>query len=72
MDHKLYTRPPTGLTCPWVEVPNSSNVIGVSVMPDGTIVGIGVGHKLFTRAALTRPWVEVPNSDNVLGVVSIS
>jgi hypothetical protein len=55
-----------------VEVPNSSNVIGVSVMPDGTIVGIGVGHKLFTRAALTRPWVEVPNSDNVLGVVSIS
>jgi hypothetical protein len=69
MDNELFTR--ATLFSPWVKVPNSGNVIGVTVMPNGTIVGIGMGNELFLRATLTSPWVKVPNSGSVIGVASI-
>jgi hypothetical protein len=42
-------------------------VIGVTVLQDGTILGIG-GKDLWTRATLNSPWVQVPNSVSVIGV----
>ncbi|WP_433933493.1 hypothetical protein AB3662_04020 [Sorangium cellulosum] len=49
---------------------NSGSVKSVTVMPDGTILGVGAGDKgeLFTRATLTSPWVHVPNSGSVKSV----
>jgi C1A family cysteine protease len=53
---------------PWVNVPNSGDVIGVTIMQDGTILGIGTNQQLYTRATLTSNWINVPNSGDVLGV----
>ncbi|MDB9520560.1 hypothetical protein PN480_01150 [Dolichospermum circinale CS-1225] len=52
----------------WVQVPNSGSVIGVTVMQDGTILGIGMDKYLWTRATLNSSWVQVPNSGSVIGV----
>jgi hypothetical protein len=52
----------------WVQVPNSCCVIGVTVMPNGTILGVGTNNLLYTRANLNSNWVQVPNSCSVIGV----
>jgi len=52
----------------WVQVPNSGSVIGVTVLKDGTILGIGMDNYLWTRATLNSSWVQVPNSGSVIGV----
>ena len=40
-------------------------------MRSGTLLGIGEGHTLWTRAILTSPWVEVPDSGSVIGVTAL-
>ena len=52
----------------WVQVPNSGSVIGITVLPNGTILGIGTDNLLYTRATLNSNWVQVPNSGSVIGV----
>ena len=43
-------------------------MIGVTVLPNGTILGIGTDKLLYTRATLNSNWVQVPNSGSVIGV----
>ncbi|MBO1048842.1 MAG: hypothetical protein HEQ10_14375 [Dolichospermum sp. DEX182a] len=52
----------------WVQVPNSGSVIGITVLPNGTILGIGTDNLLYTRATLNSNWVQVPNSGAVIGI----
>jgi hypothetical protein len=40
----------------------------VTVLQDGTILGIGMDKYLWTRATLNSSWVQVPNSGSVIGV----
>ena len=51
-----------------VGYPSSCSVIGVTVMKDGIIVGIGTDNCLYTRATLNGSWVKVPNSGSVISV----
>ena len=51
----------------WDEMPNSGDILAISVMPDDTLLGIGMDNTLFTRANLAY-WTNVPNSAAVLGV----
>ncbi|MFO0173136.1 MAG: hypothetical protein ACK51W_11725, partial [Aphanizomenon sp.] len=38
-------------------------------MPDGTLVGIGMDHQLWTRKNyLTSNWEHIPNSGSVLAI----
>ena len=46
----------------------SGSVIGITILPNGAILGIGLDNDLYTRATLTSPWVLVPNSGDVIGV----
>jgi uncharacterized protein YuzE len=66
MKNDLYTR--AALNSPWLQVPNSGDVIGITIMNDGTILGIGMKNDLYTRAALNSPWLQVPNSGDVIGI----
>ncbi|MFM6066272.1 MAG: LamG-like jellyroll fold domain-containing protein, partial [Sphaerospermopsis kisseleviana] len=65
-NNQLYTR--KTLTSNWENIPNSCCVIGITVMPDGTIVGIGTNNQLYTRKTLTSNWEHIPNSGSVLGI----
>jgi hypothetical protein len=69
LDHQLYTR--DNLTSPWVVVPNSGSVIGVTQIQDGKLLGIGLDNQLYTRDSLTSPWVLVPNSGAVIGITQM-
>ncbi|MCF6404832.1 M57 family metalloprotease [Chitinophaga filiformis] len=46
----------------------SGSVIGVSVLSNGAILGIGLDNDLYTRATLYSPWAFVPNSGDVIGI----
>ena len=52
----------------WVQVPNSGSVIGITVLPNGKILGIGTDNLLYTRATLNSNWVQVPGSGSVIGI----
>ncbi|NQY07932.1 MAG: hypothetical protein HRT71_00245 [Flavobacteriales bacterium] len=56
----------------WTQVPNSGSVIDVTVMHDGTILGIGIKNKLHTRATINSPWVALTNSISLLGIAIMS
>lgn len=43
-------------------------MIGVAVMPDGSILGVGTDNTLYTRANLTAAWSQVANSGSVKSV----
>jgi len=43
-------------------------VIGVTVMQDGTILGVGTDYLLYTRANLNSNWVRIPNSGTMIRV----
>ncbi|MFM6107462.1 MAG: LamG-like jellyroll fold domain-containing protein, partial [Sphaerospermopsis kisseleviana] len=70
MNNQLYTR--KTLTSNWEHIPNSGSVLGITVMPDGTIVGIGMNNQLYIRKTLTSNWEHIPNSGSVLGIVCYS
>jgi len=65
-NNQLYTR--ETLTSKWVQVPNSGSVMGVTVLPDGKLLGIGMNNHLYTRDTLTSKWVQVPNSGSVIAI----
>ncbi|WP_353929298.1 lamin tail domain-containing protein [Okeanomitos corallinicola TIOX110] len=69
MNNQLWTR--KTLTSNWEHIPNSGAVLGITVMPDGTIVGIGMDHQLWTRKTLTSNWEHIPNSGAVLGITAM-
>ena len=52
----------------WVQVPNSGPVIDVTVMQDGTILGVNTDNLLYTRANLNSNWVQAPKNGTVIGV----
>jgi spore coat protein U-like protein len=66
MDYQLYTK--ATLTAPWVNIPNSGSVIGITTLPGGKILGIGTNNQLYTRDTLTSPWINVPNSAAVIAL----
>ncbi|MBE9058362.1 LamG-like jellyroll fold domain-containing protein, partial [Sphaerospermopsis sp. LEGE 08334] len=66
MNNQLYTR--KTLTSNWEHIANSGSVLGITVMPDGTIVGIGMNNQLYTRKTLTSNWEHIANSGSVLGI----
>ncbi|MDD1438404.1 lamin tail domain-containing protein, partial [Dolichospermum sp. ST_sed10] len=44
-------------------------VLAITAMPDGTLVGIGMDHQLWTRKNyLTSNWEHIPNSGAVLAI----
>ncbi len=49
-------------------MPDSGEVIDVTVMPDGRILGVGQSHGLWVRESLISPWVAIPNSGKVISV----
>ena len=69
-DNQLYTR--TQLTQPWVLVPNSAAVKGITYLNDGTIVGVGMDNFLYTRNSLNENWTQVPNSGHVVSVIQLN
>ncbi len=62
---------PLPLQFPWRKIPDSSAVLSVTPLRDGTIVGVGLDNLLYTRATLTSPWVQVPGSGAVLAVTQL-
>jgi hypothetical protein len=70
VDHQLYTR--LKIRSPWVAVPNSGSVIGVTQLNDGTFLGVGTDNLLYTRATLTSPWQQVPGSGSVIRAIQMS
>ncbi len=70
VDNGLYTR--LHPISPWVAVPNSRAVIGVTQLNNGTFLGVGADTLLYTRATLTSPWQQVPASGAVIRVIQIS
>ncbi|MCW3467091.1 M57 family metalloprotease [Chitinophaga nivalis] len=46
----------------------SGDVVNTTVTADGTIIGVGTDHQLYTRATLVSPWVLVPSSGAVIAV----
>ncbi|MBE9239357.1 hypothetical protein IQ227_25975, partial [Anabaena aphanizomenioides LEGE 00250] len=56
------------LSSNWEHIANSGSVLGITVMPDGTIVGIGMNNQLYTRKTLTSNWEHIANSGSVLGI----
>lgn len=57
---ELFSRPT--LNSPWVAAPDKNfDVIGIAIMPDGSILGIGRNFKLVSRPTLNSPWVAAPD-----------
>ena len=48
-----------------MHVPNSGRVIAVTIMQDGTLLGVGADNSLFTKKELEADWIQVPNSGSV-------
>lgn len=80
-DNQLYTRSevasllhtpldkaPAGI---WTQIPSSGAVKAITQLKDGTLVGVGMDHDLWTRAALTSGWVQVPGSGAVKSVTQL-
>jgi len=56
----------------WTRVPSSGTVIAVTVMKDGTILGVGADYQLYTRQTLSSDWVLVPKSGTVIAVTAMN
>ena len=53
-------------------MPGSGNVIGITALPDGTLVGISKeDNQLFTRATLASRWFSTPGSVDVIGITAL-
>ncbi len=52
----------------WTQIPGSGFVTSVTVMPNGTILGVGTDKSLWTRATLSSEWQQVPLSGSVTSV----
>ncbi|CAF4404264.1 unnamed protein product, partial [Rotaria magnacalcarata] len=65
-NNQLYTR--VSMNHPWIHVPDSGSMIGVSNLKDGTILGVGTNNQLYTRATISSSWVNVPDSGNIVSV----
>lgn len=81
MDNKLYTRSLKSLERPgekgkqktnldsyWMKASVSSKVYRVAIMKDGSILGVGMDNKLYTRTNLEAEWVIAPNYGEVKGI----
>jgi hypothetical protein len=53
-------------------VPKSGAVKAVTVMNNGTILGVGLDNQLYTRQTLSSNWVNIPDSEAVKGVTIIN
>ena len=53
-----------------MNIPASGAILGVAVLPDETILGIGMDRQLYTRATLNSGWVHVPNSGPLIAVMA--
>jgi dsDNA-binding SOS-regulon protein len=59
----------TNLDAHWVKAPEVlGQVHCITIMKDGTILGIGMNHKLYTRTNLGASWVMAPDLGQVKGV----
>jgi uncharacterized protein YuzE len=52
----------------WIKAPDNGLVIGVTIMQDGTILGVGTDYKLYTRLDLNSSWVKAPDNGLVISV----
>lgn len=69
MDHRLCVM---NAIAEWTDIPNSGGMIGVTVMRDGTIVGVGTNNALFTRRLSDTAWTPVSGSGNVIDVAALA
>jgi hypothetical protein len=57
---------------PLEQVPNSGHVTAVMVLSNGTIVGVGLDYKLWTRATLNSGWQLVENTQTVIDCTELA
>lgn len=55
----------------WNAVNGSEGIIDVTIMPDGSLMGVSQSNALLSRATLTANWVPVANSGGVTSVAAL-
>lgn len=50
---------------------SSGEVIGVAVLPNGSILAVGRNYKLFTRTTLNSGWVGTPNNAGEVKAITV-
>lgn len=56
---------------PWEHVPGSGDVMAITTLSNGIIVGVGMNHQLYWRATLSSPWEHVPDSGDVTALAAL-
>ncbi|KAJ3004386.1 UNVERIFIED_CONTAM: hypothetical protein HDU68_005142 [Siphonaria sp. JEL0065] len=56
----------------WNIVPNSGSVWDITVLKDGSLLGVGMDWGLWTRTTLTASWIQIPNSGKVTRTAQLS
>jgi cyanobactin cluster PatC/TenC/TruC protein len=64
---------PVEVTLPWAHVPEACSLLGVAVLGDGTLLGVGTDRTLYTRSqgAPRGAWQQVPNSGEVIAATQL-
>lgn len=56
----------------WTQAPVfAPPVKWIDAIADGSFVGIGTDHLLYTRQDLTHPWVQIPNSGATISIAQL-
>lgn len=69
-NNQLYTRKSVDQS-EWSLVPGSCCVKSVTQLPNGKIIGVGMGNTLLQKHGLTRRWSTVPHSCCVTSVTAL-
>lgn len=66
VDNKLYSS--TGPGAAWVNVPGPGAVLSLVFASDGTLLGVGTDHAVYTYSgnAGSSNWLKIPNSGSIM------